>query len=370
MSSETIKEVQDNDSTKEEDGKNNQASEKNPKSAVLKIAFLILFILTSVVLVIFLLIRKTNIDSTETIENKPVSQETTSSDIITLENGWFLIKDNKVYAGSVDEENLLGYADAETFEYIPSEKGFKGFFRDKNYLYNVFYSKEDTRVENSDPSTFEFLSSSFAKDKNQAYFSLGGPGGPGLIVIKDIDIPTFKAVNYSVAKDKNKVIYVNWEGVSEIEQADPATISIVDKEWMGYTKDKNNVYHGPDKLEDAQPNSFKLLGGPDYSKYSNYSTDGTKVFYCRDGLNRKYLFCLTVEGANTETFQLVEYDDYLYGQGHIAEDRNRVYSQGVALENSDSDTFEIFENGRKAKDSNNSYELLCEMTECKLEIVD
>lgn len=366
MTSEPSK--QSNENLESQENIKEQNFERTPKNLFKNKRLLFLIPISITILLTILLFTQLSIGNKNEIEeNENISRDNRSENVVVLKNGWFSIKNDKVYKGKVDEQNILDYADAETFEYIPSETDFRGYFKDKNYLYNVFYSEEDPRIDNSDPSTFEFLNPSFAKDKNQAYFDTWTMGGNKINIIKDIDIPTFEGISANVAKDKNKVIYADWQSVNEITQADPETITRVDFEWSSYTKDKNNVYFGPYKLENADPNSFELIGNSEAA--TAYSKDNSNVFYCGETRQTKASYpCFTIEEADVETFQKIKNRD-----GHyyftIAKDKNNIYSKGRPIKNSDPDTFGII-GDNKAKDSNNSYNIKCDMAGCNLEVIE
>lgn len=309
----------------------------------------------------------TSIPSPSTSPHEPLPTTHTTSDLPAgakiLENGWYIIFNDSVYYGEISNGSLVIGADASTFEHIELiNGGFSGFFKDKNYVYYALDGEGKNRIENSDSSSFHFLSRTFAKDKNQAYFEAWTMGGSILYVLDQVDTATFTLVNdWSVAKDINNVYYAHWDGVQIIKDADPNTIMDLG---FPFTKDKNAVFYHNYSIKDINLDAVQLLGG-------SYLKDDSNVYYC-EGF--KVFSCLVTENADPESFQLIQDGENMYANGFVAKDKFFLYSRGVAVENSDPATFEIVENstaGQKynARDKNNLYDMWCDMDGCRLEIV-
>ena len=105
----------------------------------------------------------------------------------------------------------------------------------------------------------------------------------------------------------------------------------------------------------------------------SYVKDDNKVYYCESSNTRT---CFMVKGADANTFELIMTEgEYPYANGFVTRDKNSLYSRGVAVTNSDPNTFTFMEQGNaqteyNASDKNNKYGMSCHMDGCRLEIVE
>lgn len=196
-----------------------------------------------------------------------------------------VIKDNKhvyFYDYLKKEYNLLSNVDAPSFKLIGScgsvEMSGAGYFKDNN---NIFIGTKP--IDLIDVSSFEYFgnysvaygmpySVSYAKDKNNVYYSCGE-------ILKNADLDTFKDLKDGYAKDKNNVWYlakivkqdnlttfkslgngyaknkshIYFAGVV-INVVDIATFEILKSKYGGsYSRDKNNVYNGGEIVQGINP---------------------------------------------------------------------------------------------------------------------
>ena len=137
-------------------------------------------------------------------------------------------------------------------------------------------------------------------------------------LIKGADQKSFIAINAQYAKDSNNVYYNG----RILEEADPDTFEIVGSAgaFGTYTKDKNYVWLGERKLEDADPSTFQFY------KNSNYAKD----------INFVYHAGCKVKGADASSFEAITGNNipHYYGK-----DKNYVYIGGKILEGVNPDTF-------------------------------
>lgn len=198
---------------------------------------------------------------------------------IVLEE-WYVKDKNHVYNARNNHEIYKDY-DATTFYVLGN-----CFVKDKDGVYYEHnFSKEVTKIENTDPDSFEILwGTHYMKDRNQVYF-------------------------YQ-EKDYGEII------IKILEDADPNTFVIKDST-SPYTKDFRNVYWNAEKIADAQANTFKLI------MRTAYGTDGKNVYYESKKL----------EDADPYTFTLLN--------RHIATTDKYVYFHGVRLSGLYSDNFTL-----------------------------
>jgi hypothetical protein len=351
-------------------GQTRARKSKTPKVVVYSIIGAVIFVFSAVAL----WFHQKRVDnrqgaSTPSLTASPLEPSTTiaiksnsPTGVKVLENGWYIISNGSVYFMEINDESLVSEADASSFEYIESVDGvFSGFFKDKNYVYYVFEGKGKKSIENSDSSTFHFLNYHFAKDKNQAYFETWAMGGNVLYVLDDVDVDTFKVIDNNIAKDANNVYFAQWDGVRLIEGADANTIVDLGSSFVG---DKKSVFYGDYSIEDLDLTTVQVLG-------SSYIKDDKKVYYCEGFQSYS---CMLVEHADSESFQLIKDGEYEYANGYVAKDRYFLYNRGLAIENSDPETFVIIkglvkEQNYNARDKNNLYNMWCDMDGCSLGIV-
>jgi len=128
-----------------------------------------------------------------------------------------------------------------------------------------------------DKDTFESFSMRVYKDKNNFYYydeTDDIKKGKTLIKFKnEADIKTLKFLkekngekSNEYIKDEKNVYYVDEENaeIKKIENADYKTFQVI--EYL-YAKDKNNVYYQGKKLNNVNPNYFKIVDNE--IKYNN-----------------------------------------------------------------------------------------------------
>ena len=138
----------------------------------------------------------------------------------------------------------------------------------------IYAKKMDFPIDND---TFESFSMRVYKDKNNFYYydeTDDIKKGKTLIKFKnEVDIKTLKFLkekngekSNEYIKDEKNVYYVDEENVEikKIENADYKTFQVI--EYL-YAKDKNNVYYQGKKLNNVNPNHFKIVENE--IKYNN-----------------------------------------------------------------------------------------------------
>lgn len=180
------------------------------------------------------------------------------------------------------------------------------------------------------------LGNGFFKDENFVYYGEITTRESSLKKLDNIDPNSFELINKFYSKDKNRVYRLNeyepWiTGVSILEDSDPATFKLLQEDGFIYGKDKNNVYYEWKKIQGADTETFQILDYP-------YSKDKNNVYYSYEGI---------VESADPETFIVVK-------SGFYMKDKNNVYYNGKIIQGADSETFEFVKPGY-AKDKNNVY---------------
>jgi hypothetical protein len=226
----------------------------------------------------------------------------------TIEGGLYWTDGKKVYFRRYEVKG----ADIETFLQYP------GYWAvDKNHCYSGA-----TCIKDADRETFTVLNMTYAKDKSNVWTLIGK--------IKDVDAQTFEVcdsgkyslgnnlekgklyeqfVPYSFGKDKNNVYHYDFSGKPNIvKNASPATFVSIGDCVFGY--DENNVYYKQNKLQGANPKTWKKLK-------NNY-------FYSKD--KKIYYFNRIIKAADLETFEVIESDVKLGKPLQYAKDRNNYYS--------------------------------------------
>lgn len=202
-------------------------------------------------------------------------------------------------------------ADAKSFESF----GFNGSYgKDKNHVY-----LKEKRIVHADPNTFKILEDKYAKDKDYLFAGTKKIGnisdgyeylGNGFAknnlhafkqgrLIKGADGKTFELIDEkgNFARDHQSVFSFG----SIIEGSDGPTFRHIEHNFYA---DKNNVYHGSKKIENASPSSLKVLG-------NRYARSGGLVFYQTK----------IIEGADANSFEVIESSDGKF----YAQDKNNKY---------------------------------------------
>jgi hypothetical protein len=253
------------------------------------------------------------------------------------------IKINMEYNGSIMRQIIEGYKLADNFDETNENglywtDGKKVYFRhyeikgadiksflqypgcwaiDKNHCYTV-----SDRIRDADKETFQPLNYTYAKDKLNVW-TLGGK-------IKDVDAETFEVcdsgkyslgnniekgkryeifVPYGFGKDKNNVYHYDYSGKPNIvKNASPNTFVSLGDCVFGY--DENNVYYKQNKLNKANPKTWKLFK--------------TGYLYSKD----KYIYYLNriIKDADLETFEIIEQNVEFGLPFQYARDKNNFYN--------------------------------------------
>lgn len=82
-------------------------------------------------------------------------------------------------------------------------------------------------------------------------------------------------------KDKSRVFFYLGDGkqdykLIEVNGANPKTFKVI---YLEYGKDDNNVYHGWDKVDNADPDTFEVYYFPDWSLEYEYAKDKNSFYY-------------------------------------------------------------------------------------------
>ena len=281
-------------------------------------------------------------DETEQVDEKKVD----NADFKTF------VELNKIYGKDSKnvfyEDKKLENADVKTFQAISDELGkdkkyiyrydekmevnpkdfqlYKNkdkiiYFRNNGKLYEACTFLENTVVEDLD--TFEILDDEYSKDKHNIYY--------GGLPLSDVDMDTFQIIMPDAyAKDKNKVYY----GSRPIREVNPKTVKILSEI---YLKDDKSVFTKYGKIENADLNSFEVLG-----EMNIYAKDNKNV----------YLFGEIIKKADPRTFEIISEKAF----ATYSKDKDKVYISGMEIKGADSKTFEkLKESTFYSKDKNNLY---------------
>ena len=204
----------------------------------------------------------------------------------------------------------------------------------KHIYWVCTFDGKEKKVEEADLSTFEIIVSggrvNVAKDKNHV-FSMDQ-------IIEGADPNSFKHIRYDFFKDKNNI----YHGSNRLENIDVETFEIIiGGGRFDVFKDKNNVYYGSTLIEDADPSTFE------YFPERHNLTSGSGYSYAKDK-NNVYLGSEKLLNADPEAFVLM-IDKGIYGK-----DENNAYYQSTLIEEADLNTFEVIDY-HYSKDKNNVY---------------
>jgi len=299
--------------------------------------------------------------------NNPDSDNNGNSDKIEIINGFdplgpgTLIYDQSII-NQVKGRIVLQVEDKGQAWYVHPNDGKRYYMKDGEAAYNIMryfglgitnldlaniertssgeYSTEYTiskndinylteKLEGADPATFELIDSgmfsngikiySYAKDAYNVY-------------VNDVKIENAYAATFEViepagrgySKDFNNVYlaiasYTDLT-IEKISDSDPTTFEILEK--TGFSKDKNNVYHIGQIIQNADPETFEFIG-------NRYTQDKNYIFFSFSGESN------IVENADRDTFEELPEDNNIY-----AKDKNYVYYMGEILEGEDPETFQ------------------------------
>ncbi len=168
----------------------------------------------------------------------------------------YTIEDNKVYytywnEGSGKNKIEIKEADAKSFKTLDFECdcSFK-FGKDKNHLFI-----DGIKINNIDPTTFEFIGNYIFRDKNSAYF-FGFYNDINDCLIKGVNPDKINLISYPWAKANNILIH----GKDTVSIDDMNDFIPLDEDW-GKTKkhiiNKNKILYGADLETFKIVNSFE-----------------------------------------------------------------------------------------------------------------
>ena len=195
------------------------------------------------------------------------------------------------------------------------------YFRNNGKIYDLKGLDELNGIEDVD--TFEVLDDEYSRDKYNIYY--------GGVTLSDVDMDTFQIIMQDTyAKDKNKVYY----GSRPIREVNPKTVKILSEI---YLKDDKSVFTKYGKIENADLDSFEVLG-----EMHIYAKDNKNV----------YLFGEIIKKADPRTFEIISEKDF----ATYSKDKDKVYVSGMEIKGADSKTFEKLEKSTfYSKDKNNLY---------------
>ncbi|NGP88124.1 DKNYY domain-containing protein [Fodinibius halophilus] len=155
----------------------------------------------------------------------------------------------------------------------------------------------------------------YAKDSNHVYYRGTELNG--------IDASTFtllpNSTNYLYAKDKFKVFYADSfdDKIEFIEEADPATFSVINEEHPAYWRDEQYVYYEGQMIPGADPDSFKPAAKAD----QHYWVDDTAVYFNGE----------VIPEAVPENFRSLTEEPYHYTQSLEQNGESYVYWRGQRI---------------------------------------
>lgn len=167
-------------------------------------------------------------------------------------------------------------------------------------------------AEGLDVASFEALSSVYTRDKNHVYYKIDDVERFIIVQLPNADPASFSLSTPGIIRDKNHV----WSGDRIIAGVDPATVEIIDSNFM-VIKDKDSVHYSGNAIPGADPTSFKRIG-------STYYVDRNKAYWCDK----------PIAGADPATFVVL-------GDSFIAKDKSHVYRSGGILEGLDAASLEL-----------------------------
>ena len=254
-------------------------------------------------------------------------------------------------------DELNGIEDVDTFEVLDDE-----YSRDK---YNIYYG--GVTFSDVDMDTFQIImQDTYAKDKNKVYY--------GSRPIREVNPKTVKILSEIYLKD-DKSVFTKY---GKIENADLDSFEVLGEMHI-YAKDNKNVYLFGEIIKKADPKTFEIIKEkPTYSKDKKYLYySGKKIDEIRDNLenmsagvldiikngNRIYANGNRLNIENPENFKIIKNDYYnnpniIYGKNDkniyvIIGNGQKIRSK--VIKDADIDSFEIMEIGAYSRDKNNIY---------------
>ena len=306
-----------------------------------------------------------------------------------LELNDFVKDKNNLYYfsnGKINKTNLN--IDVNSLVFLDNNSSsYSSYIKDRNNIY--FVDNENGKVKivkNADKNTFQIVNGNYGVDRKNVYYNgekLDSVGIEGLKIFDDnylkdnknvyeiyttdyekIKIRAIKNLNIDVAsfenilkgtfyKDKNSVYYIDTaedkQELKKLEGADADTF-----EPGIFSKDKNSVFIGNQKLKGVSSKGFEILDNE-----FNFVKDYKNVYYLdreSDGITYK-VKVLDTKGVDIPSFEFLGdfYNKYY-------KDKNNIYflndrDDKMKLEKlnyADPKTFEII-NGNFARDDKNLY---------------
>lgn len=240
------------------------------------------------------------------------------------------------------------------------------FAKDNKWVYYGDGGIRNTKINNADPKTFEYLGGGYGKDKSR-YFCcqtecevMKGVGKnfevlENGIYAKDnfnayrlcekldrVEALSFRPIGVNYYLDKNAVYFVD----QVVSKADKESFRVLNDI---YATDKSGIYYGSIKIPEADPKTFEILS--DY-----YSKDKTFVYF-QDKLletgveansfealtnsfgrdkNFVYYFGKKMKGIDRDSFEVLDIE--------YERDKNFVYYNGIKVEKADAASFVVLSN--------------------------
>lgn len=246
----------------------------------------------------------------------------------------------------------LPAVDAQSFEILDD-----CYFRDKDhvYYYHTYRESRDyfttrkqrvLKVEQADPASFVCLGHGYAKDPHTAWydgrvFAVHDPASLSILnthFAKDIktaylnrtpvagsDGASFELLSDRYAKDARRYYYYTptIDGQYAIR---PIPCHYASFTWIDhlYARDDVAVYYTGEKIPDADPGSFEILG-------SNFAKDARSVFFQTK----------RIAGADPLSFVLFEENALSNGESVYAKDKHSIYVNAGRFAAADVATFKI-----------------------------
>ena len=258
-----------------------------------------------------------------------------SYDVFSRSNGWFSLSQTymvlltrQLTGGDPYHYSLAIYKTTPTFDRVydddwgilPTYKGQPGdaiSFEDINKdgktdlrICLPVGGVANCRTYFAEPETNTFVrwinaqrdeNSSYAVEDKTIYFNR--------VAMPDVDLGSFVILNSKYAKDKNRV----YSSGEPLPGFDPTTFKILD-DLSRYIADKDHAYYDGEEIIDSDPVTLTYI-------YERYSKDRTHVF----------MEAQLIKGADPDSFQVLETPG---GSFEWARDKNSVYYNGIALDNS------------------------------------
>ena len=274
-----------------------------------------------------------------------------SADKVLELNNFVKDKNNLYYFSNGKIEKINLNIDVKSLEFFDDiDSSYSSYIKDRNNVYFVDNKNGKVKiVKNADKNTFQIVNGNYGVDRKNVYYNgekLDSVGIEGLKIFDDnylkdnknvykiyttddekIKIRAIKNLNIDVAsfedifkeafyKDKNSVYYVDMtedkQELKKLEGADADTF-----EPGIFSKDKNSVYVGKQRLEGVSPKGFEILDND-----LDFIKDYKNVFYL-DRADDGITFIprvQNIEGVDVATLE--------FAGGHYSKyykDKNNVY---------------------------------------------